>query len=413
VKNAPKIRLLVLGGGFAAVGTVRGLDFKRYDVTIISSRDHFLFTPLLPSTTVGTIEFRSIMEPLRKIRDGIKVYHATAKSIDVQRRCVVCHDDDDRAFDLSYDRLLIAVGAWNSTYNVPGVKEHALFLKELSDARKIRERVTANFEQACVPTATDDERKRLLSVVIVGGGPTGVEFAAELNDLLQEDLAESFPELAGQVKISLFEAGSNILTAFDQNLRDYTKRRFKRQGIELRVDAPVSEVGDGFIKLKDGTTVPAGLVVWSTGNTATSFAQSLPFEKDKAHRILTDQRLLVKGHDDIYAAGDCAQIENYPVPQTAQVALQQGKYLSKAMNKRAKGKEVNPFKFHNLGMLAYVGDNRALADIPKVKLRWRGVLTYLFWRSAYLTRLVRFKNKVLVAFDWFKTFLFGRDLSRF
>jgi NADH:ubiquinone reductase (non-electrogenic) len=415
-----KRRIVILGGGFAAVSALRKIDLRTHDVTLVSSRNHFLFTPLLPSTTVGTIEFRSIIEPLRKVRAGVRFMLASAKAVDFDRRVVRCHptqaDPSDPAgqdFELSYDLLVIAVGAWNNTFDVPGVKEHALFLKELADARAIREKIVACLERASVPGVTDAERQRLLHFVVVGGGPTGVEFAAELNDLLHEDLRKSYPELIGHVRVTLFEAGKSILNQFDATLRDYTARVFGRHGIALRTGTAVAEVGDGFIRLKDGEVVPCELVVWSTGYVANSFVQNLPLAKNRVGRLLVDGHLRVVGHDDVYAMGDCAVPATGDLPQTAQAAMQQGKYLAKALNARARGKTPKPFAFKNLGMLAYIGESEALAEIPAVKVRWRGVLTYLFWRSAYLTRLVRLKNKVLVAFDWLKTRVFGRDLSRF
>jgi NADH dehydrogenase FAD-containing subunit len=158
--------------------------------------------------------------------------------------------------------------------------------------------------------------------------------------------------------------------------------------------------------------IPTGLIVWSTGNSPTGLVESLPFDKDRG-RLLTNDHLQIPGHPEIFALGDCATIAGAQLPQTAQLAMQTGKYLAKSLNQEAQGATVPPFKFKNLGMLAYVGDSKALADIPKAKVSSHGFATYFFWRSAYLTRLVTFKNKLLVLFDWIKTWLFGRDLSKF
>jgi len=412
--NMDRKRLVILGGGFAAVSLLRKIDLAYFDVTVVSKRNHFLFTPLLPGSTVGTVEFRSIIEPIRRVRRGVRFVQASAKRLDHMARRVYCREDDSgAAFEIEYDELVIAVGSLTNTFGIPGVAEHALFLKELTDARKLRERIITCLERASVPQTPDDERRRLLHFAVIGGGPTGVEFAAELHDLLVENVSKAYPELAGQVKITLFEAMSSLLGAFDESLREYAARSFRRQGIELRLQSPVAEVGPGWLRLKSGEEVPAGTVVWSSGVQATPFVAQLPFEKDPAGRLIVDPFLRVKSNPDIYAPGDNGAIEGHSLPLTAQVAMQQGKYLAKVMNACARGKEPWAFKFNNLGMLAYVGDNRALADIPKAKLRWRGFLTYLFWRSAYLTRLVSFKNKVLVLFDWIKTSIFGRDLSRF
>jgi len=409
-----KRRLVVLGSGFAALSLARTIDLKAYDVTIVSPRNHFLFTPLLPSTAVGTIEFRSIIEPIRTVRKGVGFVQASCKRIDTEARTVACQGvEDERDFMLHYDQLVIAVGAWNNTFNTPGVTEHAFFLKEVADARRIRERIIASLERADTPDIDPAERARLLRFAVVGGGPTGVEFAAELHDLLREDLKRSYPHLVGQTRIILFEAGSTILGSFDQQLATYALDHFRRHHIEVRLGAPVREVTPRGLVLMDGSQAPAGMVVWSTGYGPTGLVRNLPFKKNPGGRILVDTYMRVVDHPEIFALGDCAVPVGSTVPQTAQAAMQQGKYLGRALTRIAHDRRIRPFRFKNLGMLAYVGEARALADVPHVRFSWRGFLTYLFWRSAYLTRLVTFKNKVLVLFDWIKTFVFGRDLSRF
>lgn len=409
-----KRRLVVLGSGFAALSLARTIDLKAYDVTIVSPRNHFLFTPLLPSTAVGTIEFRSIIEPIRTVRKGISFVQASCRQIDTEARTIACRGvEDERDFRLQYDQLVIAVGAWNNTFNTPGVTEHAFFLKEVADARRIRERIIASLERADTPDIDPAERARLLQFAVVGGGPTGVEFAAELHDLLREDLKRSYPHLEGKTRIILFEAGSTILGSFDQQLATYALDHFRRHHIEVRLGAPVREVTPRGLVLMDGSQAPAGMVVWSTGYGPTGLVQSLPFKKDPGGRILVDTYMRVVDHPEIFALGDCAVPVGSTVPQTAQAAMQQGKYLGRTLTRIAHDRRVAPFRFKNLGMLAYVGEARALADVPHVRFPWRGFLTYLFWRSAYLTRLVTFKNKAQVLFDWIKTFVFGRDLSRF
>jgi len=412
-QNNTRRRLVILGGGFAGVSLIKRIDLDHYDVTILSPRNHFLFTPLLPSTTVGTIEFRSIIEPLRKSRRGVQFLQGKAIALDQGARRITCENPESHAeFTVEYDYLVIAVGAWNNTFGISGVAEHALFLKELTDARNIRERVISCLERASIPGIRQEERDRLLHFVVVGGGPTGVEFAAELHDLLDEDLQKSYPHFVGKIRITLFEAMKSILSSFDEELRNYTVEHFKRQEIDVRLETPVREVCIDRLVLKSGEEVPTGLVVWSTGYGPTGFVASLPFAKQKG-RLLTDEYLRIAEHPEIYAMGDCATAAAGAFPQTAQLAMQTGKYLAKALNRIAGGKEPAPFRFKNLGMLAYVGEGRALAEIPTVNVQTSGVGAYIFWRSAYLTRLVSFKNKVLVVFDWLKTWIFGRDLSKF
>ena len=237
-----KRKIVILGSGFAALSIVKRIDLDFYNVDIISPRNHFLFTPLLPSTTVGTIEFRSIIEPIRGSRSGLKYYQAKCISVAAKDSTVVCETTQGQEkFELKYDYLVIAVGAVNNTFGIPGVYEHALFLKELADARKIRGRIIDNFERAGNPGIPEAERRRLLHFVVVGGGPTGVEFAAELNDFLREDLVKWYPGLISEVRISLLEAAKQILSSFDNELGEYTMRLFQRESIDIKTNSPVRE----------------------------------------------------------------------------------------------------------------------------------------------------------------------------
>lgn len=406
------MNLTLLGSGFAGFSLLKDIDAGRYDVVMISPRNYFLFTPLLPSTTVGTVEFRSIIEPIRITKKNIQYYQASVTAVDIGERTLRCESTlKDSAFAVNFDILVIAVGATINTYGVPGVNEYAHLLKELSDARRIRQKIIDCLEQASIPGLAEDERRRLLHFIVVGGGPTGVEFAAEMHDFLVEDLRKAFPLLIGDVRITLLEAADHILSTFDAALSAYTLSHFRRQRIDVRTGSGVVRVEADRVHLSDGTTLPYGLLVWSTGNGAAPLVRSLPFAKGHNSRIIIDRFLRVPGNADIYALGDCATFEEKNIPATGQFAQQEGRYLARSLNALARQKPVRPFRERDYGMLAYVGGNRALADLSSV--RAHGYATWLFWRSVYFTKLVSFKNKVLVLFDWLKTNIFGRDISRF
>lgn len=407
-----KPKLIILGTGFAALSLLRKINTKLYDITLVSPRNHFLFTPLLPSTTVGTIEFRSIIEPIRTARLRAAYYQAHAVSINTDTQEIVCESvANAHRFPLSYDYLVIAVGAVSNTFNIPGVEKYALFLKELGDARLIRKSIIQNLEQANTPGLSNGERMRLLHFVVVGGGPTGVELAAEMHDFVSDDLIKSFPSLVPDVQITLLEATNKILNTFDEKLSRYALKIFQRQKIDVRIESIVTHVGEREIQLRDGSRLPFGLLIWSTGNTQTKFVASQKMPTNSYGRILTDRYFQVKGFSNIFAIGDCATGETQDYPATAQVAMQAGKYLGRYFNHVPYKKKQKPFIYKHLGMLAYVGSNRALADLPRIK--GKGFSTWLFWRSAYLTKLVSLKNKILVLFDWLKTSIFGRDVSNF
>jgi NADH:ubiquinone reductase (non-electrogenic) len=409
-----KKKVVVLGTGFAAFSFIKDINENLYDIIVVSPRNHFLFTPLLPSTTVGTIEFRSIIEPIRTVRKNQTFIQTSCTGLDPIAKTIQCESTTDKkSFSISYDYLLIAVGATSNTFGVEGVLEYGHFLKDLPDARSIRQRIIDNFEQASMPNIDKEEIMRLLHFVIVGGGATGVEFAAELADFLDDELADAYPNLVGTVRISLIEAAKQILTAFDAELSEYASSLFQRRRIGVLTNTSVRKVTEKILHLADGSELPFGLLVWATGNTATDFIKSLPLPKDKVSRIITDEHLAE--YPDVFVMGDCSNMGGKNLPPTAQVAMQQGKYLAKHFNglfedvtvKNAEGS----FEYHHLGMLAYIGRNRALADLPLAKSH--GLGTWLFWRSAYLTRLVSFKNKAQVLFDWTKVKIFGLDVSRF
>ncbi len=409
-------RLVVLGTGFGAVSLLKDLAPTRYAVSIVCPRNHFLFSPLLPSTTVGTIEFLSIAEPIRRAASYATFIQAEAIGLDATRKVVCCKSVfDGKEFPIEYDVLVIAVGAESNMFGIEGVREHALFLKELSHARAIRQKVLDNLEAASLPSISEAERKKLLHFVVVGGGPTGVEYAAELADFFDDEVKAHFPHLIQDARITLVEAGKQILSTFDERLSRYAMKLFQRRRIKFVMNAPVRKVEAGKVYLSSGEVLETGLIVWSTGNGPTAFVKSLPFPKDKAGRLLTDRYLRVQGTTDIFALGDCATLQDYTQPATAQVAMQAGKYLAKLLNEvshpRTAEKDIAPFERQNFGMLAYIGKDEALADLPFMK--WSGFLTWIFWRAAYLTKLVSIKNKLQVLFDWIRSRIFGRDISRF
>jgi NADH dehydrogenase FAD-containing subunit len=407
-------RLLILGSGFAAFRLLKRVDPRAYDVTVVSRRNHFLYTPLLPSTAVGTVEFRTIVEPIRRGRLGVRFLLGDAQALDPDRRVVSCRSlEGDLAWEQPYDLLAVGVGAEGSTFGVPGVREHACGLKELADARVIRERVVAALERAALPGLDEAERRRLLHFVAVGGGPTGVRFAAELHDLLVADLPRSYPELAGMVRITVLEAGPTMLGTYAAALRDYAAGQFRRDGIAVRTDCVVGEVGPTGLRLRSGEDVPAGLVLWAAGFAPTPFVAGLPFARDRAGRLVTDDHLRVPGREEVFALGDCARPEGAELPQLAQVAEQQGKYIGEVLNRRADGRDSGPFVWRNVGISSFLGGGRAIVEAPRAGRKHSGAWAYQLWRSAVFTQLVSPRNKVLVPLDRLRAYVFGRDLSKF
>ncbi|KAI3401398.1 hypothetical protein diail_11482 [Diaporthe ilicicola] len=329
-KRKDKPKLVILGGGWGGVALLKDLNPEDYHVTVVSPANYFLFTPMLPSATVGTLELKSLVEPIRRILSRVKGHfiRAKAEDVDFSSRLVEVSQTDSQGrevrFYVPYDKLVIAVGSQTNPHGVKGL-ENCFFLKDIRDARIIRNQVIQNLELACLPTTSDEERRRLLSFVISGGGPTGVEFAAELYDLLNEDLTKHFPQLLrNEISVHLIQSRGHILNTYDEAVSKYAEERFGRDGINVLTNSRVSEVKKDTIvftqKGKDGETItkelPMGFCLWSTGVSQTDFSQTLAkklgdFQTNR-HALETDTHLRLNGAPlgDVYAVGDCSTVQN-------------------------------------------------------------------------------------------------------
>ncbi|KAI9344455.1 FAD/NAD(P)-binding domain-containing protein [Pilaira anomala] len=422
-------RVVILGSGWAGFKLMKDLDKKNYDVSVISPRNYFVFTPLLASTSVGTLEFRCITEPVRTYSKDINFYQASCDRIDLENQVIHCVsniDDNQKPFSLDYDKLVISVGSYSNTFGIPGVKEYACFLKDVNDARKIRKRLIECFEHASQPGLSEKEKEELLHFVIVGGGPTGIEFSAELYDFIADDLSRLYPELMNKTRMTLYDVAPTILSSFDSYLSDYAHKKFNRKGIQIKTQRYVEKVADNHLIIKGEGKVPYGLLVWSTGLMQNPLVESLSTAAKDAsgQRILTDGQLRVLDKEtklpytNIYALGDCATIEGNDLPATAQVATQKANYLRKVFNgiaKKGYGVPVDEFEFKNRGMMAYIGSSEALVDMSSVHelAKKSGHLSWLLWRSAYFSMSMNIRNRMLIPYHWFLTWSLGRDISRF
>ncbi|KAI1100398.1 FAD/NAD(P)-binding domain-containing protein [Jackrogersella minutella] len=468
-----KERVVILGSGWSGYGLARSLDPNKYERIMISPRSYFVFTPLLAGTAVGTLEFRAVLEPVRRL--GLDYFHqGWADDIDFARKTirVEANTSDDLAsrtrlalkrsadggtvkgptFDVEYDKLILAVGSYSATFGIEGVREHANFLRDVGDARRIRMKVLQSFEKAALPVTTDEEREKLLHFAIVGGGPTGIEFAAELHDLIRDDLTKTYPELLKFINITVYDVAPKVLPMFDKTLADYAMERFHREGIKVKTEHHLTRIRpdeecEGCFKLKitecGDKEVNAGIVVWSTGLMQNPLVQKLAnktfklsssdaevkLQKDaKTGGIMIDDHLRVhvvprdavsdsapsQTRDatllpDVYGVGDCTVISGLRLPATAQVASQQAAHLAKRLNKGDVGQK--PFQFKNLGTMTYLGSWTAIhqSSIDEMK----GWMAWVLWRTAYLTRSMSIRNKITVPFYWAISWIFGRDISRF
>ncbi|ODV98169.1 hypothetical protein PACTADRAFT_654 [Pachysolen tannophilus NRRL Y-2460] len=471
--GSKKKTLLILGTGWGAISLLKDLDTSLYNVIVVSPRNYFLFTPLLPSVPTGTIDLKSIVDPVRTIArltpGEVQYLEAEATDIDTKNKKVtVKHTSqsitpgivqttpDDIRKTLDYDYLVIAVGAETNTFNTPGVKEYASYLKEASDAVEVRAKLMQNIEAAQLLPLGSEERNRLMTFTVVGGGPTGVELAAEVKDYIDQDLSKLFPGIEKETTVHLIEALPNVLNSFNKKLIAYSEYVFKKININLSVNTMVQKVDNKnvYAKVKQPNgefkeiVLPYGVLVWATGNGPRQLIKDLSTQIDAqktARRgLLVDEFLKLEGTDGVFALGDCTFTKH---PPTAQVAHQQGIYLSKLFETMAKvenfeykiaqedaspdrdtnkidrlQRRINrtkqnlvPFVYTHMGALAYVGSERAVADLvwgDWSQISTGGPLTFLFWRTAYVAMCLSIKNKVLICSDWVKISIFGRDCSK-
>ncbi|KAI5116167.1 hypothetical protein M0805_002851 [Coniferiporia weirii] len=458
-------RLVILGSGWGGYEILRSVDRKRWDVTMIPASSYFNFTPFLASCAVGTLEYRCAIEPVRRYSPEATTYQAWCDKIDFDQKTLTCVPASllpsrfertqtinsppmeaesaasplsspmlvqkatmelRKEFKVHYDKLVIAVGCYSQTFNIPGVKENAYFLKDVRDARAIRSRILECFEEASQPTLSDVERRNLLNFCIVGAGPTGVEFAAELHDLIASDIERHYgSHLARMARITLYDVASRMLGGFEKGLAEYAERKFARDGINMKLQHHVERVEDGVLHIKEQGKVPFGVLVWSTGLAPNPLVQSITeTRKDrKSGSLVTDTHLRVLRSDgsvneDVWAIGDAAVIEDGLLPATAQVASQKARYMTRVLNHLIRGRTLpGPFHFRNQGSLAYLGGWKALYDRTNAetgpKGKNAGRIAWLLWRSAYFTRTFSIRNKITVPYYWFLNWIFGRDLTRF
>ncbi|KAI3438808.1 hypothetical protein D9Q98_001225 [Chlorella vulgaris] len=465
--QADKPVVLVLGSGWGAHSLMKVIDTDKYAVVCISPRNYFLFTPMLPSTSVGTVEFRSLLEPVRVANPFVDYFEAVCDRIDLDEKIATCtgaiayKDGRLPQFEVPYDILVVSVGEQSATFGTPGVRENCFFMKEIADSVALRQRIQNQFELAALPGTSEEDMRTTLHFVVVGGGPTGVEFAGTLSDFLRNDLKRKYPELMSYVRVSLLNSAQSILTQFDEKMQMHALENFKRVGVDVRTGVRVTEVTQDIIKLKGGEEISYGVCVWSAGNAprplVQQLAEQIPEQAEfqpggRPSKLAVDPFLRVIGANDVLAIGDNSLVVGDRLPTTAQVAGQQGAYAAHMINRGfmpltgglqqpppskvadvlAPGQQMfatmgsmatsddgdegliyykKPFEFLNLGTLAYIGDNEALTEILGFKLS--GGLAYLIWKSVYITKQVSFRNRVLILFDWMKAQVFGRDLSNF
>jgi NADH dehydrogenase len=392
-------RVVVIGGGFGGLTAARALKKAPVEVLLIDRRNHHVFQPLLYQVATAGLSPGDIAAPIRWIlrhQPNARVWMGDVASIDPAAKLLHLTD----GAQVPWDYLIVAAGATHAYFGHDEWHLHAPGLKTLEDALDARRRVLLAFEQA--ERETDRARqRRLLTFVVVGGGPTGVEMAGSLAEISRHALANDFraidPESA---RVILIEGGPNILGAYPEELSQFARRSLERLGVNVWTGSVVTNVTEGKVHV-GGETIEAGTILWAAGVSASPLGAKLGVPLDRAGRVLVNDDLTVPGYPDIFVIGDLAALKGRDgrwLPGVAQVAIQQGRLAAANLARRLRGEALQPFRYRNLGNLATIGRNKAVADLPG--WRFKGYLAWLFWLFVHVMNLVGFRNRLSVLTQW-------------
>jgi NADH dehydrogenase len=414
-----KTRILILGGGFGGLYTALELDRTiagrpDVEVTLVNRENFILFTPMLHEVAASDIDLTHIVNPIRKMLRHVNFFHADVESIDLVNKTVrVAHSANRHVHDLPYDHVVIALGCTTNFFKLPGLEETAFTMKSLGDAIRVRNHLIEDLEAADFECAAG-QRGQLLTVVVAGGGFSGVETIAGINDFLR-DATRFYKHLSSmQIRTVLVHPGPVILPELGEKLGAYTQKKLAARGVEIRVNTRVAAVRDGNVELNDGTVIDTCTLIWTAGTSAHPLCQDLPCPNERG-RVKVNECMEVEGWPGVWALGDCALVPDpatgKPYPPTAQHAIRQGKVLAGNIAAAIDGGTKRPFRFSTLGLLAAIGRRVGVANI--LGMQFSGFIAWFLWRSIYLMKLPRLEKKTRVAIDWALDLFFSKDLVQF
>jgi NADH dehydrogenase len=417
--NEPEkpVRVVIVGGGFAGLDTAMGLDAAlgwsdKLEITVIDRKNYFLFPPLLPSVSVGAIETRQVTYPFRRIFEAtnIRFKKETVEQIDIEAGKIISKVDVEadadggtlrvRHDETPFDYLVLAPGSTTQTFNTPGA-EHAFFMRELGDAIALRNHIIDCFETAARETQHELTRK-MLRFVVIGAGPTGVEVASEVRDLIDKVLLPRYPEVqASVIDVVLIDSGERVLNGWHAAVATSAEAQLGKLGVRVLHQARVSEIGTDWVRLKDGTQLDTRTACWCAGVAASPLLAKTGLVLDRGGRVAVGPDCRVPGHANVFVLGDSATFpgkDGRPLPPLGQVAFQQGAQTGKNLVRLLRGDSPKPFRYFDFGQLVSVGHQ--FAAVRLVGVRLSGFVAWFVWRTLYLSKLVGFGNKLRVVLDW-------------
>jgi NADH dehydrogenase len=387
--------VVIIGSGFGGIRAAKGLAHVEVDVTLIDANNFHTFQPLLYQVATAGLDADDIGFPIRRIfrrNHSIGFVLGEVTGIDLEHQTVAV--DGDRVF--SYDYLVIAAGSISTSFGIDGVGTHTFALKTLHDALRLRTHLLSQFERASADSATPVD----LGVVVVGGGPTGVEMAGGIRELIDKVFQKDYPDLAATpTPITLVEAADRVLGTFHHSLSDQAAAALRRRQITVELGTGVDHVEPDAVVLKDGRRIPAGTIIWAAGVAASPVSRLLGIELARGGRIPVGDDLSLAGHPNVFAIGDIALSPGEPLPQVAQPAIQGGRHVAAVIAARLQGRTIPPFRYRDKGSMATIGRNQAVAELPH-GLRFHGVIGWLMWLGLHLIELMGFRNRANVFVNW-------------
>lgn len=390
-------RVVILGGGFGGLYCAKALRHAAVDITLVDRHNYHLFQPLLYQVATASLSPADVASPIRGIlrrQANVEVWLGEAADVDPHRKVVRLTDGR-----LEYDYLVVATGATHAYFGHDEWAPRAPGLKTVDDALEIRRRFLLAFE-AAEREATPEARRRLLTFVIVGAGPTGVELAGAMAEIAAESIPRDFRFInTASARVLLLEGANRVLPTYPESLSVKARRQLERLGVEVRTDALVTEIDQQGVHIDD-EFIPAGNVFWAAGVAASPLAGALGAPLDEAGRVDVEDDCSVPGHPEIFVVGDLAHIEQdgRTLPGVAQVAIQSGRHVARAIRADLKGRARRPFRYTDKGSLATIGRNAAVADFGR--LRFGGFIAWLLWVFVHIIYLIGFRNRILVLMQW-------------